>query len=49
LLPLAALVAVKTVGEIPGLLISYIPLAVAAIWLGAGRPETARHARAGHV
>ena len=39
LFPMAALVAVKALGEVPGLLIAYLPLAGAAIWLGAGRPE----------
>lgn len=40
LLPLAALVAADIVTVAAGLLISYVPLAGAALWLGAGRPDT---------
>ena len=47
LLPVAALVAVKVLGEAPGLLIAYLPLAGAAVWLGAGRPETPGPVQAG--
>jgi Fuc2NAc and GlcNAc transferase len=38
LFPMAALVAANVLGEVTGLLIAYVPLAGAALWLGAGRP-----------